>query len=156
MELFESLNIPTDIQHRIIIVFVCCILICIASFIDMWTGIDAARSNKEKINSHGLRKTATKITDYMRVVIFALLIDILGMFFPWYAMPYAVVIITFGILFIEGKSVIENSRKKKSSAGEIMEMVSQIIKCATEKDASRLIEEIKERNNSPLNKKDHE
>ena len=78
------------------------------------------------------------------------------MFFPWYAMPYAVVIITFGILFIEGKSVIENSRKKKSSAGEIMEMVSQIIKCATEKDASRLIEEIKERTNSPLNKKDHE
>lgn len=145
MEFLEYFKLTPDIQKRIAIVFVCCILVCVASFIDMWTAIDAARTSKEKIDSHSLRKTTTKITDYLRVVIFALLIDILGLFFPWYSMPYAVILATLGILCIEGRSVIENSRKKKSSAGEIMEMVSEIIKCGTEKDATRIIKELNER-----------
>lgn len=111
--LSEILHITQDIQRGIVIIFVCCVLICVAAFIDMWTGIDAARTNKEKISSRSLRKTAIKITDYLRVLIFALLIDVLGLFFPWYSMPYAVLVITLGILCIEGRSVIENSRKKK-------------------------------------------
>ncbi len=143
--LSEILHITQDIQRGIVIIFVCCVLICVAAFIDMWTGIDAARTNKEKISSRSLRKTAIKITDYLRVVIFALLIDVLGLFFPWYSMPYAVLVITLGILCIEGRSVIENSRKKKSSAGEILDIVSNIVECATKQDAEKLIRLIKEK-----------
>ena len=140
----DIFHITQDIRRGILIIFVCCILICVAAFIDMWTGIDAARVNKGKISSRSLRKTAIKITDYLRVVIFALLIDVLGLFFPWYAMPYAVIVVTLGVLLIEGRSVIENNKKKKSAAGEVINMVSNIIDCATKQDAERLIKLIKE------------
>lgn len=108
----------------------------------MWTGIDAAKANKEKISSHGLRKTMTKITDYLRILMFALLPDVLGLFFSWYTMPYVAVLVTLGALGIEGISVVENSKKKKSSAGNIVDMISKIVECASEKDATALLTEI--------------
>ena len=40
-----------------VIIFVCAVLVMAAAFIDMWTGIEAARANKERISSRGLRKT---------------------------------------------------------------------------------------------------
>ena len=54
-----------------VIIFVCAVLVMAAAFIDMWTGIEAARANKERISSRGLRKTVAKIVDYLRVVMFA-------------------------------------------------------------------------------------
>lgn len=144
-ELSNIIHITQDVRRGIVIIFVCCILICLAAFIDMWTAIDAARVKKEKISSRSLRKTVAKITDYLRVVIFALLIDVLGLFFSWYLMPYAVTVVTMGILCIEGRSVIENSKKKKSAAGEVLDMVTNIMECATKKDAEKLIKIIKEK-----------
>lgn len=143
MEEVLKLNITQDLRHGMTIIFVCCVLIIVASFIDMWTGIDAARANKEPISSRALRKTVAKIIDYLRVLVFAVLIDILGLCFPWYAIPYCAIIGTLGILLIEFRSVIENSRKKRSHAGEVMDMVAKIIECATDKDAESIIEFIK-------------
>lgn len=143
------LNITQDIHHGATIIFICCVLIIIASFIDMWTGIDAARANKEPIRSRALRKTVSKIIDYLRVVFFAVLIDVLGLFFPWYAIPYCVIIGTLGILLIEFRSVIENSKKKRSQAGEVVDMVARIIECATDKEAEKIIEFIKKTNMKP-------
>ena len=137
------LNITQDLQHGVAIIFICCVLIIVASFIDMWTGIDAARVNKEPISSRALRKTVTKIIDYLRVVAFAVLIDVLGLCFPWYAIPYCAIMGTLGILLIEFRSVIENSKKKRSHAGEVVDMVAKIIECATDKDAEKIIEFIK-------------
>ena len=76
-------------------------------------------------------------------MIFAVLIDILGIFFPWYELPYACVLVTLGVLLIEGKSVIENLKKKRSSAAGIIDMVDKIISCADEKDARKIITLIK-------------
>lgn len=145
MEQIFHLNITQDISHGTTIIFICCILVIVASFIDMWTGIDAARANKERISSKSLRKTVTKIVDYLRVVVFAVLIDILGLCFTWYLIPYCAVLATLGILLIEFRSVLENSRKKKSQAGEVADMVAKIIECAKDKDAEELIKMIKER-----------
>ena len=108
IQFFEAQK--ATMSFGVIIIFVCCVLVIAASFIDMWTGIEAARANKEKISSRALRKTVSKIVDYLRVVMFALLIDILGLFFPWYNLPYCVILCTLGILLIEGFSVIENSK----------------------------------------------
>lgn len=141
MNIFEF--ITQDVTRGIAIIFVCCIVILVAALIDMWTAIDAARTNHEKIRSHALRKTVRKIIDYLRIVMFAVLIDVLGLFFPWYEMPYACVLATFGVLVIEGKSVVENYQKKKSHAAEIIDIVGQIIECADEKDAKKLISLIK-------------
>lgn len=109
----------------------------------MWTGIDAARVNKEPISSRLLRKTVTKIIDYLRVLVFAVLIDVLGLCFTWYAIPYCAILATLGVLLIEFRSVIENSKKKRSHAGEVVDMVARIISCAQEKDAEELIKLIK-------------
>lgn len=142
MEMIET-YLGHDVSRGLAIIFVCCLLVIAAALIDMWTGVDAARVNKEKIRSHSLRKTVQKVIDYLRIVIFGVLIDFLGLFFPWYDMPYLCVVVTLGVILIEGKSVIENFKKKRSSAANVIDMVGQIIKCADEKDAKKLISLIK-------------
>lgn len=153
MERIIHLNVTQDIQHGTTIIFICCILIVAASFIDMWTGIDAARAMKEPISSRSLRKTVTKIIDYLRVLLFSVLIDILGLCFTWYIIPYCAVLATLGVLLIEFRSVIENSRKKRSHAAEIVDVVAQIVKCATDKDAEEIINLIKQQNHDKKNTK---
>ena len=126
------------------IAFLLCVLVCAAALIDMWTGIDAARTNKERIMSHGLRKTVSKIIDYLRIVYFFLLIDILGVVFAWYNLPYCAILATLGVLLIEGRSVIENSKKKQSAAGRVVDAVQEIIACVDSEKAQKIIEMIKE------------
>ena len=138
------LNITQDIGHGVTIIFICFVLVIAACLIDLWTGVDAARKNKEKIKSRILRRTIAKILDYLRVVVFGVLIDILGLAFPWYAIPYAALIVTLGILLIEGKSVIENYQKSRSSAAKVVDMITTIIDCTDNDTAERIIRAIKE------------
>lgn len=138
------LNLTQDIGHGITIIFMCFILVIVACLIDLWTGIDAARKNKEKIRSKILRRTVTKMLDYVRVIIVAVLIDILGLSFTWYAMPYCAVIITLGILIIEGKSVLENFQKKKSSAAQVVDIIEAIVEATDNETAEKIIKAIKD------------
>ena len=132
-----------DVSRGLAIIFVCCVLVIAAALLDMWTGVDAAIANRERIRSHSLRKTVRKVIDYLRIVVFGVLIDILGLFFPWYDIPYACIVVTLGVILIEGKSVIENFKKKRSSAAQVLDIVAKIIECADEKDAKKLISIIK-------------
>lgn len=136
--------ITQDLRAGIAIIFVCLVLIVLACLLDMWTGIDAARANKEKICSRPLRKTGTKIVDYYRLVLFFVLIDILGLCFPWYNLPYGAVIGTAGVLFVEGFSVVENLRRKRSHAAEVADMAAKIVECLTPEEAQKIIKKIKE------------
>ena len=136
--------ITQDLRAGVAIIFACLVLIVFACLLDMWTGIDAARINKEKICSRPLRKTGTKIVDYYRLVMFFILIDILGLCFPWYNLPYGAVIGTLGVLIIEGLSVIENFKKKKSHAAEVADLAIRITECATPEEAQKIIKAIKE------------
>lgn len=140
------LNLTQDIGHGLTLIFICCVLVVCACFIDMWTGISAAKKNKERISSKGLRRTVSKALDYLRVVMFAVLIDVLGLAFPWYNIPYAALIATLGILLIEGKSVIENYRKKKSAAANVLDMIGEIIECVDNDKAEKIIKAIKNSN----------
>ncbi len=137
-------NITQDVGHGVSIIFICCILVILACMIDLWTGVDAARKNREKIKSRLLRMTVAKILDYLRVVVFGVLIDILGLAFPWYAIPYCALIATLCILLIEGKSVIENYQKSRSSAAKVVDMLEQIIECGDNATAERIIRAIKD------------
>ena len=136
--------ITQDLRAGVAIIFVCLVLIVFACLLDMWTGIDAARANKEKICSRPLRKTGTKIVDYYRLVMFFILIDILGLCFPWYNLPYGAIIGTSGVLFVEGFSVVENLRKKKSHAADVADMAAKIVECLTPEEAQKIIKKIKE------------
>ena len=137
------LNLTQDIGHGVTIIFMCCILVIVACFIDLWTGIDAARKNKEKIRSKALRRTVAKALDYLRVIVFGTLIDVLGLSFPWYVMPYCAVVCTLGILIIEGKSVLENFHKKKSSAAKVVDIVAAIVDATDNETAEKIIQAIK-------------
>jgi hypothetical protein len=138
------LNLTQDVGHGITIIFMCCVLVIAACFIDLWTGIDAARKNKETIKSKALRRTVVKIIDYLRVIVFGVLIDVLGLSFPWYAIPYCAVICALGILIIEGKSVLENFHKKKSAAAKVMDVIETIINCTDNETAEKIIKAIKD------------
>lgn len=137
------LNLTQDIGHGITIIFMCCVLVIAACLIDLWTGIDAARKNREKIRSKALRRTVAKALDYLRVIMFAILIDVLGLTFPWYVIPYCAIVCTLGVLVIEGKSVLENFQKKKSSAAKITEVIETIIECTDNETAEKIIKAIK-------------
>lgn len=141
------LNITQDLGHGITLIFVCCIVVVLACLIDLWTGIGAARKNKERIKSRILRRTVTKVLDYLRVIMFGVLIDILGLAFPWYAIPYAALLVTLSILLIEGKSVLENYNKSKSSAARVMDMAQTIIDCVDNDTALKIIKAIKSDSN---------
>jgi hypothetical protein len=138
------LNLTQDIGHGITIIFMCCMLVIVACLIDLWTGIDAAKKNKEKIRSKSLRRTVTKMLDYLRVIVFGVLIDILGLAFPWYVIPYLAVICTLGILIIEGKSVLENFHKKKSSAAQVVDIIEAIVEATDNETAEKIIKAIKD------------
>lgn len=138
------LTLTQDIGHGITLIFICCVLVIAACLIDLWTGVDAARKNKERIKSRILRRTVAKILDYLRVVVFGVLIDVLGLAFPWYAIPYAALVVTLGILLIEGKSVIENYQKSRSAAAKVVDMISTIIECADNDTAEKIIRAIKD------------
>lgn len=137
------LNLTQDIGHGITIIFMCCVLIIAACLIDLWTGIDAARKNREKIRSKALRRTVAKALDYLRVVMFGVLIDVLGLSFTWYIIPYCAVICTLGILIIEGKSVLENFQKKKSSAAQVADIIEAIVDATDNETAEKIIKAIK-------------
>lgn len=138
------LNLTQDIGHGITIIFMCFVLVIVACLIDLWTGVDAARKNREKIRSKILRRTVTKILDYVRVIIVGVLIDILGLSFTWYAMPYCAVVVTLGILIIEAKSVLENFHKKKSSAAQVVDIIEAIVEATDNDTAEKIIKAIKD------------
>lgn len=141
------LNITQDIGHGVMIMFICFMLVLFAVLIDLYTGVQAARKLKEKIRSHLLRHTISKVISYLTVVFFGIFIDVLGLCFPWYAIPYCCVFVTLAVILIEGKSVVENHAKAKNPASHVPEMmgdiVEKIIKCDNIKDAMELAEKLK-------------
>jgi phage-related holin len=120
------LNITQDIGHGIMVMFLCFILVLFSVVIDLFTGIQAAKKCKEKLQSHILRRTVNKVISYLTVVFFGIFIDILGLCFPWYAIPYCCILCTLGVILIEGKSVIENHAKAKNPAANVPETVMDI------------------------------
>lgn len=141
------LNITQDIGHGIMVMFLCFVLVLLSVVIDLFTGIHAAKKCKEKLQSHILRRTVNKVISYLTVVFFGIFIDVLGLCFPWYAIPYCCILCTLGVILIEGKSVIENHAKAKNPASHVPEMIGdiaeKIIKCDNIKDAMEIAEKLK-------------
>lgn len=120
------LNITQDVGHGIMVMFLCFVLVLLSVVIDLFTGIQAAKKCREKLQSHILRRTVNKVISYLTVVFFGIFIDVLGLCFPWYLIPYCCIITTLGVILIEGKSVIENHAKAKNPAASVPETVMDI------------------------------
>ena len=137
------LNTTQDVGHGVTVIFICCVIIIFAVLIDLDTGVRAARKNKEKIQSRILRRTIAKILDYLRVLVFGVMIDVLGLSFVWYNIPYCAILVTVGVVCIEAKSVLENYHKSKSAARELPNVLAEIISCVNSEDAEKIVKMIK-------------
>lgn len=127
---------------RMALVLVCWTFVCIANILDFWSGRDTAKALGEKIDSKGYRRTFVKIGDYYRVLMFLLLFDLIGSLFEFYKLPFATILGSAATIGIELKSVIENSRRKKSHSAEIPDIVKEIVQCATTNDGEKIINKI--------------
>lgn len=123
---------------------VCWVAMILAVILDFWSGIDAAKYTGVKISSKGLRKSGSKLVDYWRLQLMAAVIDIItSCCFCWYTIPYMAILVTIAVVLIEGHSVVENSRIKKSHAADVPAMMKAIIEAATEKDALDILNKFK-------------
>ena len=124
------------------VIFVFWILVVVAVLLDLWSGIDRAKALKERLKSDKLRRTIEKIGDYWRILAFGLILDIVASVL--WRLPYVSMLASAGCILIELKSVIENSRAKKSAVAKIPEVIASILKCNNKEEAANLIEKIYE------------
>ena len=131
--------IMVALLSRLGIVFVSWIMIIAVCLVDFWAGVSAAKAEGTKLNSHGFRKTMVKIGDYFKVALVGMMIDIVGGFFSWYELPYATMLFSVFSIIIEGKSVFENVKRKRTGVEKVAILAKEILDCDNLEDALKLV-----------------
>ncbi|MBD5131900.1 MAG: hypothetical protein HDT28_04830 [Clostridiales bacterium] len=119
-------------------------ILIVAIFVDLWDGVKTARILKEPIRSHKLRITIDKITEYWRPMLIAALVDLIGSVFTFYIVPFASIFLCLGLLTVEGKSLYEHAKRRKSKVAELKDIMQGVIRAANDKDALAAIEAIRD------------
>lgn len=145
LELIEAKDLEAlmfFITVRVVIIIICWIFSTIACIVDFWSGTLTAKILGEKLMSHGFRRTIVKIGDYARVLMFAFMVDVLGSLLSFYILPFATMLCALAILCIEGKSVLENSKRRKAHAADVPDIVKKIVRAATAEQGHEILNEI--------------
>ena len=145
LELIEAKNFDElmfFIAIRVGIILICWIFMILSSIVDFWSGTTTAKALGQALMSHGFRRTVTKIGDYVRLMLFALMFDILGSLLSFYIVPFATILCTIAVIYIEGKSVVENSKRKKAHAADVPDIVKKIVQAATVEQGHEILNEI--------------
>lgn len=145
LELIEAKNIDALMYFiivRVIIILVCWFFMVVSSIVDFWSGTNTAKALGQPLMSHGFRRTVTKIGDYVRLMLFALMFDILGSLLAFYIAPFATILCTIAIMYIEGKSVVENSKRKRAHAADVPDIVKRIVQAVTAEQGHEILKEI--------------
>lgn len=115
-----------------------------AILVDLWDGVKTARKLKEPIKSHQLRITIDKMTEYWRLMLIAALVDLVGSVFTFYIVPYLSILLCLGLVGVEGKSLFEHAKRRKSKAIEMKDIIQAVIRAANDKDAVAAFENIRD------------
>lgn len=145
LELIEAKNFDElmfFIAIRVGIILICWIFMILSSIVDFWSGTTTAKALGQALMSHGFRRTITKIGDYVRLMLFTLMFDILGSLLSFYIIPFATILYTVAVIYIEGKSVVENSKRKKAHAAEVPDIVKQIVRATTAEQGHEVLDKI--------------
>ena len=145
LELIEAKNfdgLMFFIAIRVGIIIACWLFATMACIVDFWSGTLTAKILGEKLMSHGFRRTIIKIGDYARVLMFTFMIDALGSLLSFYILPFATILCAIAVLLIEGKSVMENSKRRKAHAADVPDIVKQIVQATTAKQGSEIIDKL--------------
>lgn len=144
MEFLKTGDFAT-IRHVVLVILVMWIVMVLSVCVDLWAGVNSAKARKEKIYSGGLRRTVAKLGDYWRIQVMALIFDLIGSCIGWYNLPYASIIITAAIVLIEGRSVWENEKAKRSNVAKLPDAICAIIQCSDVKSAEELVRKLTEK-----------
>lgn len=118
-------------------------MITAAILIDLSTGIKKAKALKDKIHSQGLRRTFTKLGDYLSIFYFGIIVDIAIHMVSKAYIPVGIALACLASCTIECISVIENLKARKSAAGQVPEIAQKIINAKNVKEAVDVINTIK-------------
>ena len=129
---------------RVSITLLCWLFMVLSTLVDFWSGVTTAKALKEPLMSHGFRRTITKISDYWRVLFFAMIFDILGAFLSFYYLPFLSMLCTMAIVIIEARSVVENSNRRRSHAAEVPDIVAKIVAASTSEEGKEVLAQIGE------------
>lgn len=136
-------SLAAFIAVRVTIILACWLIMVLSTIIDFWSGTATAKAMGEKLDSRGFRRTIAKDADYMRVLLFALLFDAMGIcFVHMYILPFLTILCTIAILAIECKSVIENSRRKKTHAADIPDVIRKLVQAASADKVRSILEQV--------------
>lgn len=119
-----------------------CILVIIAIMLDLWDGVHTAKRTHQQVHSHKLRVTITKMSEYWRFIMIGFLVDCLGVFFSFYILPFVAVLFGAGLIVVEAKSMFEHASRRKSHSAQLPEIIKEIVKCAHEQDAKKIVEQL--------------
>jgi len=120
------------------------IIVGVAVVIDLFFGVKKARRLKIIRSSIGFRKTVKKANQYGAFLTFAFLFDII--LSVWYYIPFATVLTSAYLLFIEARSVWESMEKNdrdiyKERAKDFIDIFQNL----KEEDKSKLLDMIKDK-----------
>lgn len=119
-----------------------CILVIAAIILDLWDAVHTAKKTKQRVHSHKLRVTISKMSEYFRFIMIGFLVDCLGLFFTVYPMPFVAILFGVGLICVEGKSMFEHAGRRKSRTNQLPEIIKSIVECAHEKDAKKIVEKL--------------
>lgn len=122
-----------------------CILVIIAIMLDLWDGVHTAKKTNQRVHSHKLRVTITKMSEYWRFILIGFLVDCIGMFFPFYPMPFVATIFGVGLIVVEAKSMFEHASRRKSHITEVPKIIDDIIAAVDRNEARKIYELLCER-----------
>ena len=122
------------------IFFGVCVLVIAAILLDLWDGVITARRTGLRVHSHKLRVTIAKMSEYWRFVLIGFLVDCLGSPFGFYGLPVLSMLFGAGLIIVEAKSMFEHARRRKSHTAKLPDIVKDIVRCAHENDAQKIIE----------------
>lgn len=142
--IFNELNIIDFLIKEAFYFVISAAMITAAILIDLSTGIKKAKALKCKIHSQGLRKTFTKLGDYLSIFYFGIIVDIAIHMVSKTYIPVGIALACLASCTIECMSVIENLKARKSAAGNVPEIAEKIVNAKNVKEAVDIINTIKE------------
>lgn len=142
--IFNELHILEFLIKEAFYFVISAAMITAAILIDLSTGIKKAKALKCKIHSQGLRRTFTKLGDYLSIFYFGIIVDIAIHMVSKAYIPAGIALACLASCTIECISVIENLKARKSAAGQVPEIAQKIINAKNVKEAVDVINSIKE------------
>lgn len=149
-----------DLFTTLFVVGISWIVVSLSILIDFISGIEKAKQRKERITSHGIKRTIRKTLYYLAVMTFAGLFDLFNVITPYFfekpigLIPFFSILACLGFVFTEFKSVREKAfdKVKTESDESFKEMVKLLRSIRKNEDIlNNLYDKMKEQDKNKKN-----